>query len=227
MFDGRTLYVVAETGNPSCMYTMKTAILVDEHPTLMGKTVVFVCQMPACSTIKSWFWPLNNFDCLDFHVELTTQFFRWIEGNIKLQETILFTPAEIQPKQISLPKQTKKNKVTSQLRPRCFWWFINRPSLIFDNPYRISTLCIKQHHSFSLVFAWLWVRYSWILGTFRNNSLHTRLEKRWLFFHLSSSRPVRPVSSTCSHMNVNILTPPHPPPRVCVASTASATSHER
>ena len=107
-----------------------------------------------------------------------------------LEATWYINPHELLP--------SKKTRSRRQLRPRCFWLFINRPSLIFDNPYRVSSLCINQHHSFSMVFAWLWVRHSWFIGTFRNNWLHTRLEKT-TFFHLSSSRPGRPVCSKCSH----------------------------
>ena len=107
---------------------------------------------------------------LGFHGILTLECYFWYP-KITLTQTNIYY------------KDYTNKRSRRQLRPRCFWLFINRPSLIFDNPYRISTLCIKQHHSFSLVFAWLWVRHSWFIGTFRNNWLHTRLEKSDIFSH--------------------------------------------
>ena len=65
-----------------------------------------------------------------------------------------------------------------------------------DNPYRVSVFSLKNHHPFSMVFAWLWGYEFAVLPMFSIHVQHTRLKKNGLFC-LSTWRPSQPASSTC------------------------------
>ena len=51
-----------------------------------------------------------------------------------------------------------------------------------DNPYRVSVFSLKNHHPFSMVFAWLWGYEFAVLPMFSIHVQHTRLKKKTYFF---------------------------------------------
>ena len=72
----------------------------------------------------------------------------------------------------------------------------NGPCIIIDSPYRVSVFSLKNHHPFSMVFAWLWGYEFAVLPMFSIHVQHTRLKNNGLFC-LSTWRPSQPASSTC------------------------------
>ena len=90
-------------------------------------------------------------------------------------------------------EQTRSRR---ELRSRCFCEFSTWAMHKIDNPYRVSVFSLKNHHPFSMVFAWLWGYEFAVLPMFSIHVQHTCLKKTGLFC-FSTWRPSQPASSTC------------------------------
>ena len=96
-----------------------------------------------------------------------------------------------------LPSATDQKRTSRrELRSLCFCEFSTWAMHKIDNPYRVSVFSLKNHHPFSMVFAWLWGYEFAVLPMFSIHVQHTRLKKNGLFC-LSTWRPSQPASSTC------------------------------
>ena len=97
-----------------------------------------------------------------------------------------------------LPSATDQKRTSRrELRSRCFCEFSAWAMHKIDNPYGVSVFSLKNHHPFSMVFAWLWGYEFAVPLMFSIHVQHTRLKKTDFFASARGGQVSQLVQRVC------------------------------